>query len=90
MIEQQKTVHHAPYRAGPKAREVGKSETNEMLEIKVIEHHKMEWEATIMFAVKEDCLIGSHVDFGKIVVVTEHDCPPYQQCISASSHLETH
>lgn len=62
---QEKPVYSAPYQAGLKAREFGKSVTDKLLKLKVAEQDKTDWTATIVFAQKKDGSIRFHVDYHK-------------------------
>lgn len=59
----EKSLHWAPYRAGPNPRQFGKSELDKMLEVKVIEMAETEWAGPVVFALRKDGSLRFHVDY---------------------------
>lgn len=69
-------VPSAPYRAGPKARELEKTEINKVLAENIIEPAQTEWASPIVFAPKEDGTVRFCVDYRKVNEITKQDSYP--------------
>lgn len=80
------TVHSAPYRAAPKAREFEIVKIENMLSQKIIEPTQTEWAPRIVFAPKNHERLLFSVDYRKLNVVTKrysYSIPNTEQCIES-------
>ena len=75
----------APYRAGPKARELEEAEIKKQLEAKVIEPAQSEWGAPVLFVPKKCGKLRFCVDYRKLNSMTIKDAYPLPSCLLYTS-----
>ena len=76
----------APYRAGPKARELEEAEIKKQLEVKVIKPAQSEWGAPVLFVPKKCGKLRFCVDYRKLNSMTKKDAyplPRIEECIDS-------
>ena len=76
----------APYRAGPKTRELEQSEINKQLAAGVIEPAYSAWESPVLFVPKKDCKLRFCIDYRRLNSVTVKDSypiPRMDECIDS-------
>ena len=81
-----KPVYQAPYRAGPKQRELEREQIETMLKADVIEASSSEWAAPIVFAPKKDGSLRFCIDYRKLNEVTlldSYPIPRMDECIDS-------
>ena len=81
-----KPVFQQPYRAGPRQRELEKTEVKRMLKEGVIEPCTSEWGSPIVFAPKKDGSLRFCIDYRKLNAVTIRDAypiPRMDECIDS-------
>jgi transposase InsO family protein len=69
-------VHCQPYRAGPRAREIGLAEIQRMLDAGVIERATSEWASPIVLVAKPDGSTRFCVDYRRLNAITVRDSYP--------------
>lgn len=74
--ENSQSIHSAPYRAGPKAREHEWMKIKKMLSQQVIEPAHMSWLAPILFAPRKGGSLPFCVDYRRLTAVTKRDSYP--------------
>lgn len=57
LLPDSKTIKSAPYRAGPKIRELIQAEVEKQLDAGVCEPARSEWAAPVLFVLKKDVLL---------------------------------
>ena len=84
LIEGARPFKSAPYRAGPKTRELEEEEVRRQLEAGVIEPSNSEWAAPVLFAPKKDGKLRFCIDYRKLNTMTVKDSyplPRMDECI---------
>ena len=84
LIEGARPFKSAPYRAGPKTRELEEEEVKRQLEAGVIEPSNSEWAAPVLFAPKKDGKLRFCIDYRKLNAMTVKDSyplPRMDECI---------
>lgn len=74
----------APYRAGPKSRELERAEVNKQLAAGVIEPAQSEWAAPVLFTPKKDGKIRFCIDYRKLnelAIKDSYPLPRMDECI---------
>lgn len=80
----QHCINSAPYRAGPKVREIGTTEIDNMLRMNVLEPSLSEWASPIVFTQKKDGFLRLCIDCRKLNAVTVKDAyiiPRLDECL---------
>ena len=84
LIEGARPFKSAPYRAGPKTRELEEEEVKRQLEAGVIEPSNSEWAAPVLFAPKKDGKLRFCIDYRRLNAMTVKDSyplPRMDECI---------
>ena len=86
LIEGARPSKAAPYRAGPKTRQLEEFEVKKQLEADVIEPAQSEWAAPVLFAPKKDGKLRFCIDYRKLNGMTVRDSyplPRMDECIDS-------
>ena len=86
-----KPFKSAPYRSGPKNRELEEFELKKQLEAGIIEPSNSEWAAPVLFVPKKDGRLRFCVDYRKLNEMTLKDSyplPRMDDCIDSLGHAE--
>ena len=73
LIPETRPIAQAPYRAGPRARDIEYSDVRKMLEAGVIELVQSEWASPVLLVPKPDGSMCFCVDHRKLIAVTVKD-----------------
>ena len=76
----------APYRAGPKTRELEEFEIDKQLKAGVIEPSNSEWAAPVLLAPKKDGRLRFCIDYSRLNTITVKDSypiPRMDECIDS-------
>ena len=76
LVPETRPIAQAPYRAGPKAREIEAAEVQKMLEAGVIEPAQSEWASPVLLVPKPDGSMRFCVDCRRLNAVTVKDTYP--------------
>ena len=91
LVPDAKPFKSAPYRAGPKTRELEQAEVDKQLKAGVIEPAMSEWAAPVLFAPKKDGKLRFCIDYRKLNSMTVKDTyplPRMDECIDSLGESE--
>jgi len=91
LVPDAKPFKSAPYRAGPKTRELERAEIDKQLKAGIIEPAYSEWAAPVLFAPKKDGKLRFCIDYRKLNSMTQKDTyplPRMDECIDTLGEAE--